>query len=167
MRWLAGLMLAVALQGVPGEVAEPRGSLGPLEFLVGSCWIGTFPDGVKTDEHCFEWMFDRKFIRDRHVVRGGEPYQGESILGWDGNTKRLAFWYWNSDGVITVGRILYTKNGIVFPERYSAPSGEVELEALWTRVGQDGYRVLQRQRTGTGWKTLWTMELRRKGDAPG
>lgn len=162
MPWLAALLLAGTLHGARLGAQEPGADLRPLEFLVGSCWIGTFPDGEKTDEHCFEWMFDRKFIRDRHVVRGGEPYQGESILGWDPNAKRLGFWYWNSDGLLTVGTIEYRPEGIVFPERYTGPDGEVELNAVWTRAGPDAYRVLQRQRTGNGWKTLWTMELRRK-----
>ena len=164
MRWSAGVMLAGALYGVPGLVAQqPQGAdFGPLEFLVGSCWIGTFPDAKKTDEHCFEWVFDRKFIRDRHVVRGGAPYQGETIYGWDPTAKRLSFWYWNSDGLLTVGRVEYTPEGIVFPERYTTSKGEVELKAVWTRLGTDGYRVWQGQRTNSGWKTLWTMDLTRK-----
>src|SRR5512144_1524092 len=67
----------------------------PLEFLVGSCWVGTFPDGKQTDEHCFEWVFDRKFIRDRHTVRGGAPYEGESLYSWDAKANRIAFSYWS------------------------------------------------------------------------
>ncbi len=162
MRWLVGAALAGGLLGARGDTRPPEADLAPLEFLVGSCWLGTFPDGKKTDEHCFEWMLERKFIRDRHVVRGGEPYQGESVLGWDSNAKRLGFWYWNSDGLLTTGTIRYTPEGIVFPERYTTPKGEVQMEALWTPVGNDAYRVLQRERTAAGWKTLWTMELRRK-----
>ncbi len=44
-----------------------------------------------TDEYCFEWVFDRKFVRDKHVVRGGEPYEGESLYVWDLKTKRISF----------------------------------------------------------------------------
>ncbi len=44
-----------------------------------------------TDEYCFEWVFDRKFVRDKHVVRGGEHYEGESLYVWDLKTKRISF----------------------------------------------------------------------------
>ena len=83
-----------ALALFPTQQPQPP-DFRPLEFVVGSCWVGTFPDGKATDEHCFEWVYDRKFIRDRHVVRNGEaPYAGEALYGWDPKAKRLAFWYW-------------------------------------------------------------------------
>lgn len=66
------------------------------------------------------------------------------MLGWDTTAKRLGFWYWNSDGLVTVGAIEYRKEGIVFPEHYTTPEGNVELSAVWTRLGPDRYRVLQR-----------------------
>ena len=164
MRVSSALLLIAALSGTRELAAQQPHAVDfrPLEFLVGSCWIGTFPDGKKTDEHCFEWVFDRKFIRGRHVVRGGAPYQGESLYGWDPAAKQLSFWYWNSDGLVTTGRVEYTPEGIVFPERYSTAKGEVELKAVWSRAGADSYRVWQGQRTADGWKTLWTMELIRK-----
>jgi hypothetical protein len=43
-------------------------------------------------------VFDRKFIRDRHVVRGADGrYDGETLFGWDDREKQLAFWYWTVD----------------------------------------------------------------------
>lgn len=135
----------------------------PFEFLVGDCWVGTFPDGKQTDEHCFEWVYDRKFIRDRHVVRNGkEPYAGETIYGWDSKAKRLAFWYFNSEGDVMVGTVEYRPDSIVFPTQYETDKGTVELRATWTRTGPDGYRVAQSQRAGEAWKPLWAMELKRK-----
>ena len=80
--------------------------------MVGDCWVGTFPDGKATDEHCFEWVYDRKFIRDRHVVRNGEaPYFGEALYGWDAKEKRLAFWYWNS---VTELGLIRTRGSIIW-----------------------------------------------------
>jgi hypothetical protein len=135
----------------------------PLEFLVGDCWAGTFPDGKQTDEHCFEWVYDRKFIRDRHVVRNGKaPYAGETLYGWDTKEKRLAFWYWNSEGEVMVGTVEYRPDSIVFPTRYETDKGPIELRAVWTRIGLDSYRVEQSQRAGVAWKPLWAMELKRK-----
>jgi hypothetical protein len=164
MRWLTTVVLLGAFASAEAQESKtPQGpDFRPLEFLVGSCWIGTFPDGKVTDEHCFEWVYDKKFIRDRHVARGGAPYQGETIYGWDPATKRLSYTYWNSAGITIVGQVNATPEGVVFPSRYATANGDVEIEAVWTRVGNDAYRVVQRQRVDTGWKTIMTMQLSRK-----
>jgi hypothetical protein len=134
----------------------------PLEFLVGHCWVGTFPDGKATDKHCFEWVFDRKFIRDRHVVRNGPtPYAGETLYGWDPEKKRVGFWYWSSDGEILTGGVEYYPESVVFPTKYVTDTGTIDLRAVWTRTGQDSYRAEESQRAGKEWKPLWTMELKR------
>ena len=146
------------------DIQEPKTpDFRPLEFVVGDCWVGTFPDGEATDEHCFKWVYDRKFIRDRHVVRNGEaPYAGEALYGWDPKEKRLGFWYWNSQGEVLVGTVEYRQDSIVFPTRYETDKGTIDLRATWTRNGPDSYRVAQSQRTGEVWKSLWSMELKRK-----
>jgi len=135
----------------------------PLEFLVGHCWVGAFPDRKATDEHCFEWVFDRKFIRDRHVVLNGDaPYAGETLYGWDAEKRRLGFWYWNSEGEVLVGAVEYRPDSIVFPTKHVTDKGTMELRATWTRTSERSYRVEQSQRAGEAWKPLWTMELKRK-----
>jgi hypothetical protein len=135
---------------------------GPMEFVVGSCWIGTFPDGKQTDEHCFDWMFDRQFIRDRHQVRGGKPYSGESVYSWDVQEKRVAFLYWNSDGFTSTGYAQETPEGILFPTKYPTGKSVLELRSLWTRTGTDSYRVKVTQLTDGQWRELWSMEFKRK-----
>jgi hypothetical protein len=153
---------ASANQGQPAtHVMQPatKADFGPLEFLVGHCWIGNFPDGKSTDEHCFEWVFDRKFIRDHHVVRGGAPYEGESLYGWDPVAKRLGLWYWNSDGEILQGHVEYKPEGIVFPLAYTTPSGTVQLRAIWTRT-DEGYHIVHSQLANGQWKTQWTMDMK-------
>jgi hypothetical protein len=165
MRPLTGLTAlavfsAVSLFQIPQQRKTP--DFRPLEFLVGHCWVGTFPDGKATDEHCFEWVFDQKFIRDRHVVRnGGAPYAGETLYGWDPEEKRLGFWYWNSEGEVLIGAVEYRPASIVFPTKHVTDKGTVELRATWTRTSQDSYRVEQSQRAGEEWKPLWAMELKR------
>jgi hypothetical protein len=164
MRLLSAMMLASVLGSVPLLRAQQSPTkFRPLAFLVGSCWIGTFPDGKRTDEHCFEWVFDRAFVRDRHVVRGDEtPYEGESLFWWNAKAGRLAFWYWNSQGGVSEGSADVTSEGLVFPERYTTDSGVVDMKAVWTRTGPDGYRVRQTVQQGDEWKTLWTMDLKRR-----
>jgi hypothetical protein len=167
MKRFTALLLLLPIRGVLAQEAKPaeRPNFAPLEFLVGSCWVGTFPDGKQTDEHCFEWVFDKKFIRDRHVVRGGaEPYQGETIYRWDPVTKQIAYTYWASNGLVITGTAEGTPDGVVFPSRYSTAKGDVEIKALWRRTGADGYRTSQSQRAAgdSAWKPMWAMEFKRK-----
>jgi hypothetical protein len=35
------------------------------------------------------------------------------------------------------------------------------MKAVWKRTGADAYSVWQAEKVGDGWKTLWTMELKR------
>ncbi len=163
MRQLATMIVVVALCAVsPAEAQQASAAdYRPLEFLVGSCWKGNFPDGRTTDEHCFEWMYDKKFIRDKHVVRGGAPYQGETVYGWDPVAKQPTYTYWSSEGFIITGKVVYSPDGIVFPSQYSTDKGVVEIKAVWTKVGTDGYRVQQNQKADGAWKVQWTMALTR------
>jgi hypothetical protein len=166
MRLALWLTVATTIPlAVVAEAQSPHSpDFRPLEFLVGRCWIGTFPDGKQTDEHCFEWVFDHKFVRDRHVVRHGDaPYAGETLYGWDPKEKRLAFWYWNSDGEFLRGTVEYTAKRIVFPTEYETETGPVELRAIWTPLGPDRYRAEEQQHVGAEWKTLRTVDFKSKG----
>ena len=163
MNLSALFLLVLALAGpAPRQAAEPSAHFKPIEFVVGSCWIGTFPDGKQTDEHCFEWVFGGKFVRDRHVVRGGAPYEGESLYYWDAASNELAWSYWNSAGMMLHGAVQETPEGLAFPPRGPGGSGGPEVKNVWTRTGPDSYRATVSRRDGDGWKTLWTMELVRR-----
>lgn len=158
----ATLLLALALRVDPPVRAEPGDQFAPLAFLVGSCWVGTFPDGKQTDEHCFEWVHGRRFVRDRHVVRGGAAYEGETVYSWDAKAGRIVYYYWASSGNTSQGRVEPSGEEIVFPEKVATATGEVELRTMWTRVDADHYRSAVSQRTGDGWRPLWSMTFTRK-----
>ena len=163
-RTLIALTAALALTAARAVAQAPAAhstDFGSLANLVGNCWIGTFPDGQQTDEHCFEWMLDRKFIRDKHVVRGGKPYAGETIYRWDAAAKQLSFDYWNSEGQLMTGRGEPTSHGIDFFTSMPSAKGDVELKASWTPTSPDGFRIWNGQRAGDGWRELWTMEMKR------
>ena len=162
MRTLPILLCAAALVSGPRAHAQQAPSFKPIEFVVGSCWIGTFPDGKQTDEHCFDWAYGRKFIRDHHVVRGGPPYEGETLYAWNPVDRQVVFTYWSSDGLTGTGSVKDTTDGAVFPQRYPTEKGILEMRTTWTRTGPDGFRALVTQREGDTWKTLWTMNFARK-----
>src|SRR2546423_4817205 len=88
------LLVDVAAAGrVPAQAASspphppsliPHPALHPLAFLAGSCWKGTFTGRSATDEHCFTWIYNGRFLRDHHIVVGDSvPYEGESTYAWD------------------------------------------------------------------------------------
>lgn len=142
--------------------ATTASRFAPLEFLVGSCWRGTFPGSAQTDEHCFEWVYDHKFVRDRHVVRGGQPYSGETIYFWDDVRKRIAFSYWNSEGQMMPGFVVSAKlDSLTFSTSVATKAAVTELRSIWTHGGADSYRVTQLERSGGAWKERVAMEMSR------
>jgi hypothetical protein len=163
-RHLLGAAVLVTALVAGNASAQPARTpdFTPLAFLVGSCWKGNFPGGKETDEHCFEWIYDKKFIRDRHAVRGGTPYDGETIYTWDAARQKLTYLYIGSTGDVVTGVVEPQGDSIVFPSRIATPKGDVEIEAVWTRLGADAYRVRQRQKAAAGWKELFAMELKRQ-----
>jgi hypothetical protein len=161
MSWLAigGLCLAARVDAQAS--AEHR--FAPLEFLVGSCWVGTFGDGKTTDTHCFEWKYGTHFIRDHHVVSSTPAYEGETMYSWDAAERRVVFRYWSNDGLVLDGSVSTNGEEIVFPGRYANADGSVtELMAVWTRLGRDAYRAVQSEKGAAGWKEVMRVEYRRK-----
>lgn len=125
MRVLSLLMLT--LTAISPAAAESR--LQPVAFLAGHCWKGTFPDGKQQDEHCFEWFYEGKFLRDRHVVTGGEAdYRGESVYYWDSASSQLHFIYFNVLGGVSQGTVQPQAGTLQFPEeRYTGPDGKEQV----------------------------------------
>ncbi len=160
-------LLAVVLGASPAaggaSASAVRAELKPFEFLVGSCWTGTFPNGTSTDTHCFEPVYGGLFVRDRHIVRGAKtPYEGESIHAWDAQQKKLVFTYWASSGDISTGTSEPQASGeIVFPEAHS--SG-VSIKSVWTPRGPDTYDVWAAEMKDGQWREQWRMTMKR--DAP-
>ena len=157
----AGSLSAQAPTPAPSASATPE-HFRPMEWLVGSCWIGTFPNGKETDEHCFEWVYDRRFVRDRHVVRGGKPYEGETLYGRRGKDAHVTYWYWSSSGGISTGRVDPVGDELHFPERHETKDGVLEMRSIWRRVDADHYSILVESRKDGAWKQMWTMEMTRK-----
>jgi hypothetical protein len=156
------IIAVVALALFATSTLHAQSPFAPLEFLVGNCWRGTFPGSAQTDEHCFEWVFDHKFVRDRHAVRGGQPYGGETIYFWDVEQKRIAFSYWNTEGQMMQGFIASAAgDSLTFVTSVAERTGRTELRSTWTRHGDAGYRVTQFQRSADSWKEIVSMEKKR------
>ena len=158
------LMLSMLLAGHALGEPRPAPYLEAQAFLAGSCWKGTFPDGKRTDEHCFEWIYGGQYLRDRHVVAGGpSPYGGETIYFFDASSKTVQYLYINTLGGASRGSVAVRDGALVFPEdKYSDGKQEQTYRSAWRRDGDDAYFVLTEVRSGDGWKEAWRIRMERQ-----
>ena len=161
MRLASTLLL---LAGSALAQTTPAPSFQPQAFLAGSCWKGTFPDGKRTDEHCFEWVYGGQYLRDRHVVTGGaKPYAGETLYYFDAPSKSVQYLYINVLGGASRGSVLSRDGVLEFPEdKYSDGKQEQTYRSSWKRDGDDAYFVLTEVRAGDGWKEAWRIRMERQ-----
>lgn len=159
----AALFLAAAALPCAPVVAQAARSGNPLQpfaYLVGSCWRGTFPGRSVTDEHCFEWLHEGRFLRDRHVVRGDSvPYSGETTYAWDAKTNTIVYWYIASHGSYSTGTAEVEDDAIVFPETNVSGGRTREFKNVWRRTGANTFHIRVLEKTGVGMKELWSMEM--------
>jgi uncharacterized protein YndB with AHSA1/START domain len=142
--FLAWIALAAA-QPAPAQQPPlpPVRMSDPFEamaFLVGHCWRGEFRSGTQ-DTHCFEPVYGRRFIRDRHEVTGG--YAGETLYSWNAVEGRVEYTYWNSSGGISRGT-MRARNGLLDfgDETYRARDGrETRYATTWHRIDDSSYEV--------------------------
>jgi hypothetical protein len=138
--------------------------LAPLAFLAGQCWSGPFGDGKTSDEHCFEWVYDGRFLRDRHIVRGGDKaYRGESLYYWDPAAKAITYIYFNSDGGVSRGIARAEGDTLVFPsERHTFEGGATrEYGTTWKHEGDDRYVAITSELKDGTWHEAWRVDFKR------
>jgi hypothetical protein len=151
MRQCAALLLLLIPCCVP---AESQSAYQPLAFLAGHCWRGAFPGGKATDEHCFNWIYEGKFLRDLHTVRtAGKPdASGESIYFWNSVAKQVEYLYIDSDGGFSRGSVTVEQESLIFPDTNFVENGKTQVyRSRWQRSGADAYNVVTEFRAKDGW----------------
>jgi hypothetical protein len=146
-------------------LAQPDAGYQPLAFLAGHCWKGAFPGG-RTDEHCFTWIYDGKFLRDRHTVRAeGKPdAAGESIYFWDSAAKRLEYLYIESDGGFSRGPVSIDNEVLVFPDTSFVEKGKTMVyRSRWQRSGASAYDVVTEFQAKDGWVPGFKVHMEQAG----
>jgi hypothetical protein len=134
--------------------AAPDPAFDPLAFLAGHCWKGPMPDGKSTDEHFFSWIYEGKYLRDRHVVKAGDKtvYEGETIYFWNGAERRLEYFYITASGGHSLGRVSPEADAIAFPVATLVTAGRnFNFRSRIKRVGDNAYEVLREYETDKGW----------------
>ena len=144
--------------------AEPIEALKPMAFLAGHCWKGEFPDGKQTDEHCFQWLYDGKALRDTHTVRAlGRPdYVGESTYYWDSAAKRVEFLYFENQGGISRGTMQSSKDALVFPPtQYVADGKTMTYRVRWSLIDDNAYEAWSEMRGAKDWVTMFKLTMKK------
>ena len=148
-------------------LAHPDAAYQPLAFLADHCWTGAFPGG-RTDEHCFTWIYDGKFLRDRHTVRvGGKPDAlGESIYFWDSAAKQLEYLYIESDGGFSRGPVSIGNEALIFPDTSLVENGKtIVYRSRWHRRGATAYDVVTEFKSKDGWAPGFKIHMEQSGAA--
>lgn len=147
-------LLLVAMVSPAPAAAAPDPALEPLAFLAGHCWKGSIPGTPDTDEHCFSWLYDGKYLRDRHVVRRGDKavYEGETTYYWNSVAKQVEYFYVTAAGGHVQGRMAPDGDQLVFPEAHLISAGKsYGFRSRWKRAGDDGYEVVREYQAGDKW----------------
>ena len=146
------LLLLSLAAGV--AAAEPATPYQPLAYLAGHCWKGSFPGGKLTDEHCFSWIYDGKFLRDVHTLRGeARPdARGESTYFWNSTAKQIEYLYIESDGGFSRGPVAADQDALVFPDTSFVENGKTQVyRSRWQRSGANAYDVITEFQGKDGW----------------
>ena len=144
--------------------AEPLEAFAPMAFLAGNCWKGQFADGKQTDEHCFQWLYGGRALRDTHTVRApGRPdYVGETTYYYDSAAKRIEWLYIENLGGISRGTVQSEGKTLVFPPTEYVGDGQtMTYRVRWTPVGGDAYEAWSEAKRASGWSTMFKFVLAR------
>lgn len=169
-RLLAGLLAAcpIVFAVQAAEVAQgavsPVEGLKPMAFLAGHCWKGDFADNKQSDEHCFQWIYGGKALRDTHTVSApGRPdYVGETIYYWDSGSKRVEYLYVENFGGVSRGSMESTPGALVFPAtQYVADGQSLTYRVRWTLIDDASYEAWSEMQTKDSWVTMFKLLMKR------
>lgn len=138
----------------PATGAPSQQSLTMFDRLLGRCYIASVGPN-STDRHCFEGIYGRKHVRDRHsvTVDGKVVYAGETIYSRDGDT--VVFTYFNTLGGVGHGKASATPGGISFTgSMRGTPNGAVQsMNSNW-RWQAGGYAASDGKGADVVFKTV-------------
>jgi hypothetical protein len=157
--------LALLLATTCAAAAEaPSNPLQPLALFAGHCFKGSFLDRGDSDEHCFQWLYGGKALRDTHTVRGAShpDYVGETTYYWDSATRRIDYLYIENGGGIMRGTVEPAAGALVFPAAAYVVGGQsMTLRVRWTLLGGEAYEAWSEVEGKDGWQTFFRVKMAR------
>ena len=145
---------------------EPLSKFGWFADVVGSCWIGTFPDGTTQHSHCYSSQFDH-FIRGtatlaiRENGQMVEKFHGDSLFAWDEKAQRIVYYIWSSTGSHSQHEAMYEGDDLTFPIESKEEPGRITSRSIWQRIDRNSFEVRREVPEGEGWKSTLTVLYRR------
>ena len=155
---------AVAALGPFGAGAQLVNHLQPMAFLAGHCWKGEFPDAAQSDEHCFQWLYGDKALRDVHTVRApGRPdYVGETTYYWDSTVRAIRYLYIENQGGVMRGSVEPTPGILVFPAaQYVVGGNEMTVRVRWTVLDPASYEAWSEAEDKGTWTTMFKVTMKK------
>jgi hypothetical protein len=156
---------ATLAAGAAADTPPAEAAYQPLAYLVGHCWRGAAAGSKVSDEHCFSWVFEGKFVRDVHVLTdaGGKVTgRGESIYLWDSAAHELQYLYIESGGGFSRGTLTAQESTLVFPPTHYVEDGQEQVyRSHWQRAGADAYDVVTEFRGKAGWMPGFSVHMQK------
>src|SRR5437899_255878 len=141
-------LISFAILVLPAAIQESQAKTGsehlkPLEFLIGT-WSGQGESaklGKYTEEHVFEWMQDRNFIKAEYTLKtdGKVAWTSTSIIGYDLQKKKLVAFVFGRNGAIARGEEIRSdgKGTVVFESQVSGFGVIEEDRVTQTKVDDE------------------------------
>jgi hypothetical protein len=161
--WLSVFSVAFAVSAAESDV-QPVEGLKPMAFLAGHCWKGDFPEKAQNDEHCFEWVYGGKALRDLHTVHApGRPdYLGETMYYWDSASRQVGYLYVENLGGISRGTMQSAPGALVFPAtQYIADGQAMTYRVRWTLIDEKSYEAFSEMQVKDAWVTMFKLTMKR------
>ena len=159
------LAMLPLLLSLPAAAEIPSDPYASLAYLAGHCWAGTMRGGKDVDTHCFTWVYDRKFLRDQHVVKGDghADYVGETLYYFDSADKKLKYLYIENKRGSGAGAVAFADDALVFPPTEFQADGKTQVyRSRWTKSGDDAYEVVTEFKQADGWGGGWNVRMERQ-----
>ena len=167
MKRVGALAVAAACAAASSAFAQslPVG-FGWFADMVGSCWVGKFPDGKTVHTHCYTAQFG-KFMRGTAALAGEKDgaahvqFEGDSIYAWDDAGKKIVYYIWGSDGNHNRLEASWSGEELTFPVMTRADPAKVAFRSVWKRIDANSFEVRRERPNGNEWATVLSVTYRR------
>lgn len=139
----AALLAGTSMFSAP-ETLDPQ--LEVLRPFLGKTWKGTFanstPEKPNIDVARYERAMNGKAVRVMHSVNNGH-YGGETLIYWDAEAKKVAFFYLTTAGFRTQGFLTIEKDGFSALEDVKGSANGITQVRSSSKLVQPGkYKVV-------------------------
>ena len=146
------------------QAAAPAGPLSLITWMEGTWTATTTPPPGKPPiviDNQVSSVLGGQALSFSTSFNGVQQYQG--LFAFDPASKEIAFWYPSAAGELTVGTVTPAQDFILEDFQVTSPSGgSTPFQVHIQRTGKDAYNWTLFTKSGTDWKSLFTLHYHRK-----